>query len=324
MSITVQKGGMLTTVQDLGRTGYQKYGVIVSGVMDAFSAKMANLLLGNKENEAVLEMTVLGPHLKFNSSAIICVTGGDLHPMLDGKSMGMWKPVQVSKGAELTFKGLRKGCRSYLAVKGGLALEEKMNSKSTYLRAGFGGYKGKKLDSGDVLELLESKLPCSIGEKLNWGLMPLANERPAKHAEVRFIKGPQYSWFIEESQKMFEQGVYTVLPNSDRMGYRLHGEKIEKVEPRELVTEAASFGTIQIPPDGQPIILMADRQTTGGYPKIGQVISVDLPIVAQMSPHSSITFKEVPLKEAQTLLLQENKLFEQIKTAAKLKWRDWS
>ncbi|MFC0189714.1 biotin-dependent carboxyltransferase family protein [Fictibacillus aquaticus] len=320
MSILVKKGGMLTSVQDLGRQGFQRYGVIVSGVMDSFSAKMANILLNNDEKEAVLEMTVLGPQLTFQTSAVVCITGGDLHPVLEGKPLEMWKPVYVPEGSELSFKGLRKGCRAYLAVKGGFKIKEQMNSRSTYLRAGFGGYKGRKLENGDVLEFRDQTAE-DIGAA-NWGMMPLSHQLPDKHALIRYIKGPQYSWFTDNSQAVFQEEEYTVLPNSDRMGYRLSGEMLIKKEEKELITEPAAMGTIQVPPDGQPIILMADRQTTGGYPKIGQVITADLPLVAQLPPHTKIKFEEITIREAQRLLIEEGSFLKQVKTAAAMKWRE--
>jgi antagonist of KipI len=189
------------------------------------------------------------------------------------------------------------------------------------LRAGFGGYKGRKLENGDILKILHSTNQKDAGPA-NWGMMPLSHQLPDKHVVIRYIKGPQYNWFTEQAQRSFTHEEYTVLPNSDRMGYRLKGEKLIKNEEKELITEPAAFGTIQVPPDGQPIILMADRQTTGGYPKIGQVITADLPLVAQLPPHTKINFQEITLKEAQRLLMVEDSFFKQVKTAAGMKWRE--
>ncbi len=317
MTIAVISYGMLSSIQDLGRYGFQKHGVIVSGAMDTYSLRIGNLLVGNQEGEAGLEITLLGPTLLLEEDALIAITGGNLSPEVEGVQVPMWRPVLVKKGSVLKFGKIKSGCRAYLTIAGGFAIPEVMTSKSTYLRAGLGGYEGRALKDGDKLETNSiSDYSLNLFNKLKkkdtaqpfittrWFVdfnkfITLSNEHT-----IRVIEGSHFSRCSSNSQKNFYAGKFTVTPQSDRMGYRLSGPEIKLDEKFELLSEAVTVGTIQLPPDGHPIILLADRQTTGGYPKIAQVISVDLSLVAQMKPGGEICFQEISLEEAEALFIE--------------------
>lgn len=318
MSIKVIRPGLLSTVQDLGRHGFQRHGVVVSGAMDPFSLRIANLLVGNEETEGALEITMIGPKLQFEEDSLIAICGGNLSPEIDGKSIPEWRPVMIKKGRVLSFGAAKSGCRAYLAVAGGLDIPIVMGSRSTYLRAEFGGFHGRPLKKDDVLQtrtpsdlsahFLYKKLrsnPFAVGE---WSVS--SKLRPVtRNPVIRVTKGGQFDWFAAKSKEQFFLSEFQVTPQSDRMGYRLSGPTLQLAKPQELISEAVTAGTVQVPSEGNPIVLMADRQTTGGYPKIAQVISVDLPALGQVKPGEKIRFKEVSLEEAQKLLrLREQKI----------------
>ncbi|MDF2671022.1 MAG: hypothetical protein K0R67_3328 [Paenibacillus sp.] len=312
MTIHVHKPGLLTTLQDSGRFGYQKYGVIVSGAMDSFAHKTANLLVGNEETEATIEITVIGPALYFDAPALISICGSDLSPKIDGMAVPLWRPVYLKAGTLLQFGSSCEGCRCYLAVSGGLDVPKQMNSYSTYLRAGLGGFHGRALKETDQLQIkpvtaLGEKMAVrissnmdeasfgSVGWHISYELMPAYDANP----EIRVIPGAQYALFESASLEDLFTTEFKVLPQSDRMGYRLKGRPLQMLERKEMLSEPVTFGTVQVPPDGNPIVLMADRQTTGGYPKVAQVISADLPLLAQAQIGSRVRFKLVDLQEAQ-------------------------
>ncbi|WP_371373027.1 biotin-dependent carboxyltransferase family protein [Sporomusa aerivorans] len=332
MSITVIRPGLLTTIQDLGRYGYQKYGVIVSGAMDPYALRVANLLAGNPEGEAVLEITLLGPALKFDADALIAVTGGDLSPVIDGKPVPLWRPVYITKDSVLQFGASKSGCRSYLAVAGGFGIGEVMGSKSTYLRAGIGGFDGRALAAGDVLAInspqndLDEWLAQLVKQGPNHPFLSTSWYAGTEHSlsgsapvSVRAMRGSQYEQFSAAAQTALWNGEFKVTPQADRMGYRLTGPALELAEPLEMVSEAVALGTIQVPPDGNPIILLADRQTTGGYPKIAQVAAVDAAKVAQVKPGGKIKFTEITVAEAARLYREREKRIECLRTAIKMK-----
>ncbi|CAG7624235.1 5-oxoprolinase subunit C [Paenibacillus solanacearum] len=313
MSLLITKPGLLTTVQDIGRFGAQKYGVIVGGAMDAAALRIANLLVGNDEGEAGLEITMLGPEMILDRAMTISICGGDLSPKLDGEPVPMWRTVFAAKGSCLQFGTLKQGCRAYLAVGGGLDIPVQMGSRSTYLRAGIGGFQGRALRAGDRIPLrvpshrsrkwLGAMALASGGARFaasRWSvshdLIPPYAESPAT---IQVLAGQEIHLFREESVHAFFNATYTVLPQSDRMGYRLTGETLELKERKEMISSAVTFGTIQVPSDGKPIVLMADRQTTGGYPKIAQVITADLPLLSQVNLGGRVRFCLVSLREAQ-------------------------
>ncbi|MCK8489402.1 biotin-dependent carboxyltransferase family protein [Paenibacillus sp. MBLB2552] len=312
MSLLIEKPGLLTTVQDLGRFGVQKYGVIVSGAMDAFALRIANLLVGNAEGEAGLEITLLGPVIRFERTTLISLCGGDLSPELNGVPIPLWRTVLAPKGSVLAFGPMKLGCRAYLAVGGGVDVPARMNSRSTYLRAGIGGYEGRALAVGDrlslgemtpqgsqILGLLAREASKETGAVSRWAVFPEMLPKYAANPIVQLIPGEEYELFQEQSQHDLWQEEFAVLPQSDRMGYRFKGRELQLNHSKEMISSAVTMGTVQVPPDGNPIILMADRQTTGGYPKIGQVASVDLPLLAQASLGARVRFQKVTLQEAQ-------------------------
>jgi antagonist of KipI len=299
-SIKIVNPGLFTLVEDSGRYGYQQYGVPVSGVMDTFSHRISNILVGNDESEAVLEVTMMGPHIEFSSQTVIAVTGGNLSPELNGVAIPMWESVLVQKGDRLTFRGLKSGCRSYIAFSGGINVPRVMESKSTYTRGNIGGYEGRALKSGDVLEIgpPAESLPKLSGRKVPREFIPVY---PGT-IELRVTMGPQDDHFTPEGIQTFLSGTYDVTNEFDRMGYRLAGEKITHVKGGDIISDGIAMGAVQVPGHGQPIIMLADRQTTGGYTKIANVIWADLPKIAQAKPGDKIRFSKVSVLKAQQLL----------------------
>ncbi|MBO8162831.1 MAG: biotin-dependent carboxyltransferase family protein [Brevibacillus sp.] len=318
----VIKPGLFTTVQDLGRIGYQQYGMVVSGAMDPFALRMGNLLVGNDENDAALEITMVGPVLKTCRDCLIAVTGADLGLRLDGHPIPTWKSVWVRQGAVLSFAGARQGCRAYLAVRGGIDVPPVMGSRSTYVKAGIGGYNGRPLRSGDVLEVGIR----GLSERPRDDFLPFANRRLPPEmiprygtpVHVRVILGPQHDMFTMDSLEAFLREPYLVTPQSDRMGYRLKGARLTHTGPAEIISDSVACGSIQVPAGGNPILLLADRQPTGGYPKIATVISVDLSLVAQAKPGDHICFHAVSLEESHRLLRQREQTIQMVKTANRL------
>ena len=332
--ITIIKPGLLSSIQDLGRYGYQKYGVIASGAMDPLSHRLANLLVGNKENKPTLEITLLGPMIQFEQDSLISICGGDLSPTINGTPLRTWRTVLVKKGSQLRFGKARSGCRAYLSVAGGFSIPSIMGSKSTYLRAKIGGYHGRSLEAGDqVMFDSPSKLSVTMIQQLSKNLndQPFiemdwtitADLLPNLHSEpsIRVMKGLQYQLFTKQSQESFFTEPFMVTTQSDRMGYRLQGPLLELEQVEEMISEAVSFGTIQVPAEGNPIVLLADRQTTGGYPKIGQISTVDLSSIAQAKPGDMIHFSKITHEEAQLLLLELKIKIKQLKHGIYNKFR---
>jgi antagonist of KipI len=328
MTVTVLHAGLLTTIQDLGRYGAQKYGVIVSGAMDSYSLRIANLLVGNEEGEGAIEVTLFGTSLQFEKDQLIAITGADLAANLDGQKAPMWRPVLVRKGSILTFKSGKKGARAYIAFAGGIAIPRAMGSKSTYLRAGIGGFQGRALQKGDTFDCGEMNAIGrsffhqlkAIDEHFTWSVNYKALINFQQTQTIRVLEGTEFNRFDERSKQSLFEKPYIVTTQADRMGYRLEGTApLSLTEQFELLSEGVTYGTIQVPSNGQPIILMVDRQTTGGYPKIGQVISADLPSLAQLQPMATIQFKKVSLQEAQTVFIKNERLIEDIKRGIQLK-----
>jgi biotin-dependent carboxylase-like uncharacterized protein len=318
VSVRVAKPGALSTLQDLGRFGYQRFGVVVGGAMDAWSHRAANLLVGNCESEATLEITLIGPSLTFAETALIALCGADLSPRIGERPLPLGRPVLLRAGSQLDFGRRQSGCRAYLAVRGGYHVTPVMDSKSTYLRAGFGGFHGRALRKDDEIPIgaddAEDYYP-GLGRMLRasgdafcaptWAFGPsFAIAAKTSHAiPIRIVAGQQWEALTDDAKAQFVSAAFRITPNSDRMGYRLEGPELELREPIEMISEGVTFGTIQLPPDGNPIVLMADRQTTGGYPKIANVASVDLSLLAQMMPDQLLSFEIVSLDEAQRLYL---------------------
>ena len=300
MSITVLNPGLLTTVQDMGRVGYQQFGVSVSGVMDPRSAAIANILVGNPENEAVLECTMMGPHLLFNQAETIAITGGDLMPTLDGQPMPTYRAVTVQAGQVLRFQVPKKGCRCFIAFTGGLDIPEVMGSRSTYMKAKIGGYQGRKLQKDDVIGFRAPSVPKNLSQRY---IYPEFVPRPVY--TVRVVMGPQDDAFTDQGIATFLGETYSVTNEFDRMGCRLDGAVIEHVTDGNIISDGIAFGAIQVPTEGKPIIMMADRQTIGGYTKIATVISADFRLLGQLKAGDKVQFEKVSIQEAQEALLNQ-------------------
>lgn len=335
MSIVVRKPGLLSTVQDAGRFGWQRYGVIVSGAMDPHAHAMANILVGNEQSDAALELTMSGPTLFFEQAHLIAICGADMNPTIQGFPVPMDRPVYVPAGTELMFGSVPSGagCRCYLALAGGLKIEKVMGSYATYLRAGFGGYKGRALQAEDRLEIrprtqlgmrlfthLERKYERQAGDtspflSVEWQASRSVMPAYAQHPTLHYVPGLHADLFEEESIAALEEGEYRVSPQSDRMGYRLTGTPLRLRQQTSLLSEAVTFGTVQVPADGCPIILGVDRQTTGGYPVIAQIISADLPLLAQAQVGSIVRFRKTDLADAEKRLLEQQSQLEQLKAS---------
>jgi len=301
MSVTVLQPGLLTTVQDLGRVGYQQFGVPVSGVMDPRAAAIANILTGSDEGEAVLECTMLGPRLRFAAANCIAVTGGDLGPTLDGRPIPSYAAVGVEAGQVLGFTGPKTGCRAFIAFAGGLDIPRVMGSRSTYLRAGIGGLEGRKLAKGDVIGFRRPRT-----ELRSMGARRLSPEFVTRDVyTLRVVMGPQDGAFTRRGIDAFLSGTYAVTPAFDRMGCRLEGPPVEHRESGDIISDGIAFGAVQIPSAGQPIIMLADRQTVGGYTKIAHVISADFRLLSQLKAGDRARFRKVSIEEAQEALLAQ-------------------
>ncbi|MFP3721489.1 biotin-dependent carboxyltransferase family protein [Niallia circulans] len=291
------KPGLLTTIQDLGRPSYQSFGVSVSGAMDPLSLKLANIIVGNPPDYAALEITLLGPEILFKGEGIIAVTGADLSPALNGKAIPMWRAIHIEDGAILKFGKGKNGCRSYLAILGGIDVPEVMGSKATFIRGRYGGIEGRALQSNDYIPIGPFH-PKWMNEVKNRRI-PGCYIPNFSNEVVRFVWGPHDREFEEESKEIFVTGFYQVTNQSDRMGYRLNGDPLVHKKSADILSEFAAPGTIQVPANGKPIILMADCQMSGGYTKIGMVIGTDIPLVAQKKPGDAIKFQPISILQAQ-------------------------
>ncbi|SHG35943.1 5-oxoprolinase subunit C family protein [Ornithinibacillus halophilus] len=298
----VKKPGFQTTFQDLGRHGFQQFGVVTSGAMDTFSLRVANLLVGNKQDEAAMEITMIGPELEAVSPITIAICGADLSPTINGQSITNWKTFRMKEGDLLSFGIPKNGVRTYLAVKGGFDIPVVLGSKSTYLRAKL----GQKVEKGSILLGWPSTNNRDIG--LKQSMIP----NYEREAEVNYIQDPHSNQFTKESLETFSKQTYVVASQSDRMGYRLQGAPIRHQNGADIWSSAVPLGGIQVPSNGQPIILMADRQTTGGYTRIATVISTDIPKVAQLPPGGKIKFRPITIKEAHKKYVEHEKFVRRI------------
>jgi antagonist of KipI len=301
MEMTVLRSGMLTTVQDLGRRGFRDQGVPLSGAMDPLCLRLANSLVGNPEDFAALEFTLVGPNLEFSHNALVALTG------VECNGMPSWKPFEVRAGERIDLGPCKGGCRGYLAVRGGIDVPVVLGSRSTYLRGGWGGLEGRTLREGDNLKIGRVQVaPCrSSASKLRWQIDPRMLPIHTPAPTVRVMRGDGRVQAADELLR----AKFSVSPRSDRMGVRLAGVSFPGRVSEDMLSSAVGPGTIQLPPDGQPVILMADAQTIGGYPQIAHVISVDLSLVAQLRPQDHVSFAEVSLQEAQRLALKRDHFF---------------
>lgn len=307
MALEVINPGIATSLQDCGRYGFQQIGVPVCGAMDRYSHQLANALAGNQQDRATLEITLSGPTLRFTRRVVIAICGADLSPLLDQQPINMQQAIKVAAGSVLSFGRRLRGARAYLAVSGGFAVKPQMNSQSTCLGAQFGGADGRYLQKGDRLAI-NSCFHNAPPRVLPFG----APEVLSTQQPIRVVVGRHWQAFSQQTQQQFLQSAYQIGKDSNRMGYRLQGEALLTEQGGDILSEAVDSGTIQIPPDGQPIVLMADSQTTGGYPKIANVASVDLSRLAQMLPGDSVRFSLISLEQAQRLAFERDNWLQKL------------
>jgi len=296
MMIRVLTSGALTTVQDGGRDGYRHLGVGGTGALDAYSHAVANLLVGNRGGAAALEITLAGPRLRFERAARIALCGADIDAQCDGVAIPAWRPVSIPAGATLALGACRRGARVYLAIAGGIAVPTVLGSSSTDLRGGFGGVEGRALVAGDALHVAtDGEIPVEALQVARWWIDPSPDIAFDTPTIVRVLPGRDT---VAPAGALFDPE-WRVAVASDRQGVRLEGEMLRPVDPDERISEPVSPGTLQLPPDGQPIVLLADAQTHGGYPRIGHVIRADWPRLGQLRPGDRLRFE--PCDRAQAL-----------------------
>lgn len=315
MSILFQTNSLLTTVQDLGRNNFRSLGINPNGVMDRTAMRLINILLENDENEAVLEVHFPASRILFERDVLIVLGGADFGAKIDDDFVETWETVWVEKGQTLSFTKKNWGNRLYLSVQGGFKIKDWLGSKSTNLKAKSGGFEGRKIEKNDRI-IFKNQKPKT------------KNQRPLKISQhslpyyqtnkIRIIEGAEFNLLTPFCSENFLKQSFTISQNSDRMGFRLQSEPLYLLHDKELVSSAVTFGTIQLLPNGQLIVLMADHQTTGGYPRIGNVIAVDLPILAQLGANETFTFEVISLEKAENLAVKFEQDLRWLKIGIKL------
>ena len=324
MSIRLERPGLLTTVQDLGRWGWQRYGVVVSGPMDRRSCQIANLLVGNTPSAAVLEMTLQGPRLFVERESLVAMTGAEMTATINDRFLPMGKPFHVAANSVLDCGTATEGCRAYLAVAGGFNVPVTLDSRSTNLAAELGGLSGRALQSGDILETGEVHLVTQRAmDRLlptpSWGAASRLPSRDRTNV-IRAITGSEFESLPNEYQRGLFEFEFAITSKSDRMGYRLSGPSFGSETNTEIVSEGVAMGTVQLPPDGQLIVLMADCATTGGYPKIAHVVSSDQPLLAQCVPGTKLRFQRITLETAHHLYRADEADMNKLRMGVALKF----
>lgn len=317
--ISVVKPGLLTTVQDLGRFGYQKFGVVVGGALDRFAARVMNSLVGNDEEAALLEFAQLGPELRFEADALIAWTGADFGARIGGELLPADRAVRVRAGETVAFGAARVGVRGWLAVAGGIEVPLVLGSRTTYRRGGFGGFEGRPLRAGDGLRCGDASEWARryLGKApriSTWSVRPPTLGKPPLAGAVRAMRGPEWDWFAVEAQRMFFANEWTATKDADRMGVRLAGPELPQRASREMVSEGVADGVVQVPAGGAPIVLLPSRQTVGGYPRIAVVATVDLGRLAQLAPGRTVRFEEISVAEAHGLYLARERDLNRVRT----------
>jgi antagonist of KipI len=343
MTAFVERAGFRTSVQDLGRTSFREFGVSTSGALDSFALRVANLLVGNDADAAGLEITLGGLQLRFEDERIVAWCGGEFDVRIGSQALPVGHVAHLRAGDELKVGRAQTGCRCWLAISGGIDVPVVLGSRSTDLRASFGGIEGRALRDGDVLmlagrlgssafanqpssrsrgttagrEATADKSPPASGIS-SWG-GPHDWVSPAKRYPVlRFVRGVDWSRFDDVTIQRFTSEAFAVSPDSDRMGVRLDGPELKRQDETDLISEAVAPGTIQVPPGGKPILLLGDCQTIGGYPKIANVITVDLGVAAQLRAGEGVRFSEVSLEDAHRLLAERQGDFERFRIGLSL------
>ena len=305
MAIRIVNPGLSTTVQDLGRPGYYNIGIPLSGGMDRYALRVANMLVGNEENAAVLEAVFMGPEIEFTADAIVAVTGAELPPKIDGRLEATWTSFPVKKGQVLAFDYLKKGARAYIAIAGGVDVPVVLGSRSTYALGALGGHEGRKLQKGDELGVLKLGKPAKSGATVPAALRRL----PPENVELRTLPGLYWHRITEQSGRNFFEDSWKVAPEADRIGYRFRGGRPLEFVPRKqpfgagsdpsnIVDACYPYGSVQVPGGTEPIVLHRDAVSGGGYMMVGTVISADMDLIGQLQPHMPAKFVRVDLATA--------------------------
>ena len=325
MSLRIIKSGVLDTVQDLGRYGFQHLGINPGGAMDRFAAQTVNILVGNKKSEAIIEIHFPSSTFLFDEEALIALGGADFSATLNGEDIPLWQPILIAKNSILQFLKWRHGARCYLGIKEKLGIAPWLNSCSTNLKAGGGGLNGRSLAKDDVIPYRDKNSYGSFLHHREFLVLPwkadiIWNETPAER--IGFVPGNEWDQLTHVSQEKFLNDSFLIGTMADRMGYRLQGS-LQGRHDGELVSAAVSFGTVQLLPNGELIILMADHQTTGGYPRIAHVISAHLPLLAQKQPGDKISFQLTSQEHAEQQFLKQRQHLLQLQNACKFRLEDF-
>lgn len=321
MSLKIIKAGLLDTVQDHGRYGHQHQGINPGGAMDRFAASLANALLGKELHSAVIEMHFPAAKIQFENPCIICITGANFSPTINNKPVPLHQPILVSKDAVLQFTANKNGARTYLSLLNEMHLLPWLNSFSTNLKAGAGGFEGRRLLKEDKLHYSDIHLQTAMES-----ILPLPwsyHDDEQNDSIIKFIPGNEWNWLTEKSQINFLNNAFVISSSSDRMGYRLQGAALESSRQEQLISSAVSFGTIQLLPNGQLIVLMADHQTTGGYPRIAHVITTHLQKLAQLNAGEKMNFVMTSVEDAQQKLVAQQQYLMQLQKTCNLKMQNW-
>jgi len=324
MSLRITRQGVLDTIQDLGRFGHQYLGINCNGAMDKFSMQLANALLGKELNAPVIEIHFPSSQILFEREAVICIAGADFLPTINDRPIPLHHPVAVNKKTNLKFEKFQTGARCYISLFNELKLDKWMNSYSTNLKAGTGGFDGRGLMKNDVIAFTNGLNISKLLHEREFVVFPWkANDIVDTRNEIEFIIGSEWHWLSKDAQDLFQEQWFQITNEADRMGYQLAGQNLEAKNNDQLVSSAVCFGTVQLLPNGQLIILMADHQTAGGYPRIAHVISAYLPILAQKKPNDVIRFKMTSLEEAEKKLLNQKKYLQQLQIACKFRLEEF-
>ncbi|MGZ5093628.1 MAG: 5-oxoprolinase subunit C family protein [Burkholderiales bacterium] len=302
--IVILDGGPQTTVQDLGRFGQLRYGIPPSGPVDGYAFVLANRLVGNSDSAAALECTVMGARFQVHVACAIAITGAEMPVTINGSEAPRWNSVMVKSGDVIKLGAARAGVRTYIAFSGGVNVPAILGSRSTYLRGGLGGLEGRALRKHDRVSLLPAPLPRT------WRVAADRVPDYSTEPEIRVVLGPQTDRFSESGIAAFLNNSYEMLPQSDRMGARLRGERVSHRRGHDIISDGIALGSVQVAGDGQPIILLVDRQSTGGYTKLATVCSFDIGRVGQVKPGRSLRFRAVGVDEAHRLLREHRALLE--------------
>lgn len=302
MALLVIRPGMLTTIQDRGRWGLQSRGVPVAGPMDPVSHRLANALVGNHPDAAAIEVTLLGPELEFEDERMVAVAGAEFGLTLDGRTTPAGAFL-VGAGARLRFGQRARGARAYVAISGGVEVPPVLGSRSTHVISAMGG---RPLRTGDRVPLGPQSTSRPVSNATREVVEPVV-PLPGRRARIRVLPGPQNDHFVNDALEALQSAPYLIAQNSDRMGFRLQGPALRHARSADIISDATPLGVLQVPASGQPILLMADRQTTGGYPKIATAITADLPIAAQLAPGDEIDFVVCSRREAMAALIAQER-----------------